>query len=138
MNKTYYEVLGVTKDADEVVIRAAYKALAQKYHPDKSSNHIKNAESMMSQINQAYDTLSNSYKRSEYDKSLNQSRGQTSTINKNNVYSTSSEKYNTQRHTENLKNNDSLDAEFFKSLFLRIILVFGGTFLAVLLYRLFE
>lgn len=138
MNKTYYEVLGVTKEADGVVIRAAYKALAQKYHPDKSNNHINNTEGMMSKINQAYEILSNSDKRSEYDRTLNKSKFETSNIYKNNDYSTASEKYKTQRPTEKLKNNGSLDAEFFKSLLLRTILVFGGTFLAVWLYRIFE
>ncbi|WP_103965400.1 J domain-containing protein [Nitrosomonas ureae] len=34
-NKDYYAILGVTPLADNVVIRAAYKALAQRYHPDK-------------------------------------------------------------------------------------------------------
>jgi DnaJ-class molecular chaperone len=37
-DKNYYETLGLTKEADEMVIKAAYKVLAQKYHPDKSNS----------------------------------------------------------------------------------------------------
>ena len=32
-NKTYYQILGVTPDAEDIVIRAAYKVLSQRYHP---------------------------------------------------------------------------------------------------------
>ena len=35
MTKDYYQTLGVLDDAEDIVIRAAYRALAQKYHPDK-------------------------------------------------------------------------------------------------------
>jgi curved DNA-binding protein CbpA len=50
--KDYYSILGVSKDADEVVIRAAYRALAQKYHPDKASPELKlSYEVRMTEIN---------------------------------------------------------------------------------------
>ncbi|MGI9227665.1 MAG: DnaJ domain-containing protein [Gammaproteobacteria bacterium] len=35
MQKNHYSTLGVTQDAEDVVIKAAYRALAQRYHPDK-------------------------------------------------------------------------------------------------------
>ncbi len=53
-NIDYYSVLGVNKDADEVVIRAAYRALAQKYHPDKWDGDISFANKKMIEINEAY------------------------------------------------------------------------------------
>jgi DnaJ-class molecular chaperone len=34
-NKNFYETLGLLNDVDDVVIKAAYRALAQKYHPDR-------------------------------------------------------------------------------------------------------
>ena len=36
LNKDYYKILGVLDNAEDIVIKAAYRALAQKYHPDKN------------------------------------------------------------------------------------------------------
>lgn len=69
----YYSTLGVSRDADEVVIKAAYRALAQKYHPDRqnSLSQRENAR-LMSEINIAYSVLGDADKRKEYDnKQLN-------------------------------------------------------------------
>lgn len=71
--KTYYQILGVLDDADEVVIRAAYKALAQRYHPDKWSGDKAEASKRMAEINEAYDVLSNAAKRKAYDDSREKS-----------------------------------------------------------------
>ena len=38
--KNLYQILGVLDTAEDIVIRAAYKALAQKYHPDKWSGDV--------------------------------------------------------------------------------------------------
>ncbi len=66
--KDYYSILGVSKDADEVVIKAAYKALAQKYHPDKSqSETAASSTKLMSDINKAYSILENKNSREKYD-----------------------------------------------------------------------
>ena len=71
--KTYYQILGVLEDAEDIVIRAAYKVLAQKYHPDKWSGSKEEATQRMSEINQAYAVLSDKVKRNDYDKTLNAS-----------------------------------------------------------------
>jgi len=71
--KTYYQILGVLDDAEDIVIRAAYKVLAQKYHPDKWSGSKEEATQRMSEINQAYAVLSDKDKRKNYDKTLNAS-----------------------------------------------------------------
>ena len=62
----HYTVLQVRQDADQSVIRAAYKALAQAIHPDKSSAPA--AIQLMARINVAYAVLSDPEKRAEYDR----------------------------------------------------------------------
>lgn len=67
MAKDYYEILGVLPSAEDIVIRAAYKALAQRYHPDRSSEPKEEITRRMAEINEAYTVLSNLSKRREYD-----------------------------------------------------------------------
>ena len=62
----YYKILEVSPNASEEVIRSAYKALAKKYHPDACMNDI-NIEEKMKLINEAYETLIDSEKRTAYD-----------------------------------------------------------------------
>lgn len=64
----YYEILEIANTASEEVIKGAYKALVKKYHPDNTQNV--NEQKNISLINEAYDTLSNTDKRKEYDKKL--------------------------------------------------------------------
>jgi hypothetical protein len=67
--KDYYRVLGVLRNAEEIVIKAAYKALAQKYHPDRVPDLEKvSATQKMMEINEAKDVLLDPVKRSEYNK----------------------------------------------------------------------
>lgn len=61
---SYYEILMVTRDAPPEVIRAAYKALSQKWHPDK--NDHESAPGIMAMINTAYAELSDPDKRRAY------------------------------------------------------------------------
>jgi curved DNA-binding protein CbpA len=67
MSKDYYRILGVLDDAEDIVIRAAYKALAQRYHPDKWAGDREEANRRMADINEAFDTLSDPIKRKAYD-----------------------------------------------------------------------
>ena len=64
--RDYYEVLGVSKDADEATIKKAYRQLAKKNHPDVNPGD-KDAEERFKEINEAYQVLSNPQKRAEYD-----------------------------------------------------------------------
>lgn len=62
--KNPYEVLGVSPSASESEIKAAYRALAKKYHPDKYTDSplADVAEEKMKEINEAYDEIMNSKK----------------------------------------------------------------------------
>ncbi len=65
MKKDYYEVLGVGKNAPKEEIKRAYRRLALKYHPDKSS--APDAEEKFKEISEAYAVLSDEEKRRQYD-----------------------------------------------------------------------
>lgn len=63
--RDFYDVLGVSKGADEKEIKKAFKGLARKYHPDVSKEE--NAEEKFKEIQEAYAVLSDAQKRSQYD-----------------------------------------------------------------------
>src|SRR6202035_4419752 len=62
----YYELLGVPRKAPVKEIRAAYRKLARKYHPDLNPGD-KSAEEKFKQIQEAYEVLSDTKKRQMYD-----------------------------------------------------------------------
>lgn len=63
---SHYENLKVSRNAPAEVIRAAYKALSQRYHPDRNPGDSEAAR-IMTLLNQAYETLSDPAKRREFD-----------------------------------------------------------------------
>ncbi|MFH1846948.1 MAG: molecular chaperone DnaJ [Candidatus Omnitrophota bacterium] len=67
MGKDYYELLGISKDASGNEIKKAYRKLAVKYHPDKNPDD-KEAEEKFKKISHAYEVLSDSNKRAQYDR----------------------------------------------------------------------
>jgi molecular chaperone DnaJ len=64
--KDYYKILGVGRDSSPEDIKKAYRNLAMKYHPDKAGKDA-SAESKFKDISEAYETLSDPQKKSQYD-----------------------------------------------------------------------
>jgi molecular chaperone DnaJ len=66
LEKDYYAALGVAKDASTADIKKAYRKLARELHPDKNPGNAK-AEARFKEVSEAYDVLSDSARRREYD-----------------------------------------------------------------------
>ena len=64
--RDYYEVLGVSRDADDAALKKAYRALAKKYHPDANSGDQAAADKFK-EASEAYSVLSDPEKRRQYD-----------------------------------------------------------------------
>lgn len=64
--KNYYEILGVSRDADEKEIKRAFRRLARQYHPDVNPGDA-SSEEHFKEINEAYEVLSDPEKRRKYD-----------------------------------------------------------------------
>ena len=71
--KNFYEALQVKNFAEDEVIKASYKALSKKYHPDVNASA---PEEWMMQINEAYEVLGNPEKKKEYDQELRMQIGE--------------------------------------------------------------
>ena len=65
-NRDYYDILGVSKGVGEEDIRKAFRKKAMEYHPDRNKSH--DAEEKFKEINEAYQVLSDSNKKAQYDR----------------------------------------------------------------------
>ena len=65
--RDYYDILGVTRTADEAAIKSAYRKMALKYHPDRNPDD-KTAEARFKEAAEAYAVLADPEKRSRYDR----------------------------------------------------------------------
>jgi DnaJ-class molecular chaperone len=70
-----YSILGVSKGADEKAIKSAYRKLAKELHPDKNKDNPKASE-RFSDVTRAYDLLSDTQKRAQYDRGEIDENGQ--------------------------------------------------------------
>ncbi len=66
-NKDYYDILGVSRDADDAELKRAFRNLARTHHPDKNPGD-KRAEERFKEIAEAYGVLSDPAKRAQYDR----------------------------------------------------------------------
>lgn len=66
VEKDFYKVLGVAKDADAATIKKAYRKLAREFHPDANKGDVA-AEERFKEISEAYDVISDPKRRAEYD-----------------------------------------------------------------------
>lgn len=102
--KNYYEILQVKNFAEIEVIKASYKALSKKYHPDLNKGID---PSKMVEINNAYDVLGNPYEKEKYDKTLRdvmlEKEGKHQSSTENNTKS-----YCQDDFTEDYENNKNL------------------------------
>src|SRR4051794_5124299 len=78
MVRTHYQNLKVSRDAPQEVVRAAYRALAQRYHPDRNLENIEESARVMKIINAAYEVLSDPIRRRAYDETLKRQESVTS------------------------------------------------------------
>lgn len=70
MAKDHYAALGLLHTAEDVVIKAAFKALAQRYHPDRFAGDPDFARAKMEALNEAYRVLSNPQLKQAHDREL--------------------------------------------------------------------
>ena len=65
--RDYYEVLGVSREADDQALKSAYRKLAHQFHPDKNPGN-REAEERFKEVSEAYGVLSNPERRARYDR----------------------------------------------------------------------
>lgn len=70
--RDYYELLGVSEQADQITIKKQYRKLALKYHPDKNPDRIEEFTEHFAQLSIAYETLSDEQERAWYDSHKNE------------------------------------------------------------------
>lgn len=110
--KKYYEILEVDKNASQEVIEKAYKTLAKKYHPDLQQGSMKQqyAEKMKI-INEAYEVLSDNYKRAQYNEQLKREELQNQTMSREHQERLMQENYALKQQLSNMGINKQQEDE---------------------------
>ena len=105
--KDYYGILEVNEKASQEIIEKAYKTLVKKYHPDLySSVQKREAEMKLKDINEAYNILSDSFLRAQYDLELQKEKIRAQTSRNVSEENTQNYKQNaTQKRNENIPGN---------------------------------
>ena len=101
MEKNYYDILEINKNASPEIIEKAYKTLVKKYHPDLQDNNLKfEYEEKIKEINEAYEVLSDVEKKENYDLKL-----QNNEISLDDYNNLINENINLKKEINYLKNN---------------------------------
>lgn len=117
MEKNYYDILQINKNAAPEIVEKAYKTLVRMYHPDLQENASKKEEyeEKLKLINEAYETLSNEQKRKQYDLELEQiEQMKRQQENVENSYSNFNNSYNpnvSNTQYQNTSNYDTYDSD---------------------------
>lgn len=107
--KDYYGILEVNEKASQEIIEKAYKTLVKKYHPDLySSVQKRDAEKKLKDINEAYNILSDSFLRSQYDLELQRERNNVKT----NTYNGNVQNYQKNDSRKGAKNKKQFKTEY--------------------------
>lgn len=110
--KNYYEILEVDKNASQEIIEKAYKTLAKRYHPDlQDDGKEQEYEEKMKLINEAYEILSNDFKREAYNQSL-----QNEIITKEQYERLVQENYMLRQQLERMANSVTQDNSTFENI----------------------
>ena len=98
MQKTHYDTLKVSRDAPIEVIRAAYRVLSQKYHPDRQPANPAAADTM-GLLNKAYEVLSDPDRRREHDAWIRQIEAESSHVRTSKAMASRPARVNPERET---------------------------------------
>lgn len=127
---TYYDILGIRKDANQETIRAAYRTMAKKLHPDMGGS----AESM-NMLTRAYGVLSSPDKRRRYDETLQRSAGTSQDTHAGNKQSTSHQPSAEDLLEQERKLVREVRRAAAKSIWIGLALAFVGTLVTALTYN---
>jgi molecular chaperone DnaJ len=108
--RDYYEVLGVKKNASEKEIKKAYRTLAKENHPDKNPDN-EAAENRFKEAADAYETLSDTKKKSSYDQFGHQTRGSGQQQSHDEMFRDFARRQRPVRRGQDLRVNLKLDLE---------------------------
>lgn len=111
--KDYYYFLGISQDASAEVIKKAYRKLSLKYHPDKNDNDDFFSERFR-EVQEAYETLTDTDRRKLYDQNLNSQRRNIKSILPPKIKSFSASKIRAQKGEEITVYWNTYDADLIK------------------------
>lgn len=115
--KNYYSVLEVNETASTDVIKACYKALIKKYHPDNNRINDEFYNKKLAEINEAFEILSDESKRKTYDELLKSNRQNANKSNTNYNYQSTENKsndYGNKAHTYDYNYSDVKRSDAYK------------------------
>jgi DnaJ-class molecular chaperone len=111
-SKDYYKTLGVGRQATSEEIKRAFRKLALQWHPDHNPQNMKEAEEKFKEINEAYEVLSDEFKRLRYDYLTSHTQGWAEKVNTNIVFRDSLDDFTLDGLEEFLRFLIALDFDF--------------------------